>query len=329
MQKSTLRSFFIFLKNPKNSVINPSQKISTKLNLLQQILFFIKILSFSSVAGWVLGILGTTLVRFLTGYSATENNIIFESVVDFNLFTIFFFIVVLGPLFEELSFRLFFSNKKPIFFTGLIFFWFFLTNLILEFTVRNFNLDLEKNIWILQLFLASVIFVIILVSVSNLIISQNQLKDFLEKNFNWFFYTISIVFTLIHITNYLNLNQVFLLLPLLILPQLLLSFVFGFLRLEFNFLTAVLAHSVYNFFLGGSVFLLLLFLDVDSLRKLIEGLNSGQLLVLIENLEASKSLALSLSFSLLIFMYFLVFAIFIWTIFEFLQSKIESRYPDS
>ena len=234
-------------------------------------------------------------------------------------------IVVIGPFAEEVAFRLFFTTKKRLFFTGVIFFSLYLINSLSSLIIAGFNVNLEKEPWVGQVFLYFLVFIILLILVLNLLVSQQQLKTFLQSKFNWFFYITSISFGLIHITNYTNLNQVLWVFPLLLLPQFLLGFVFGFLRSEFNFLTTCLAHSVYNFFLGGMVFLLLFFLDMPSLRELVDSLNSGQITALLEVLDSDGNLILNFFTRLLIFSYFLIFSIFAWVIFESLDFLIKKK----
>jgi membrane protease YdiL (CAAX protease family) len=66
------------------------------------------------------------------------------------------------------------------------------------------------------------------------------------KNFRIAFYAFSLLFGFVHITNFdLTLN-VFLLAPLLVLPQILLGGYFGYLRVRFGILWSMLLHGCYN-----------------------------------------------------------------------------------
>jgi hypothetical protein len=330
MNYSAILDILSFLKNPQKYLYTNSENNSkssfSNLNIFQKLIFFSQIISFSAVLAWFAGVLGTGIISFFTEYSVTENNLIFQGFLDYGPLTVFFLVVFLGPLIEELAFRLFFSEKKGVFFTGLIFFWFFITNIIIEIIVQIFNLNPENTPWLGFLFLASLIFIIVLVVILNLLISKEKLANFIKKNFNWFFYSISITFGLIHITNYTNLNLLLILLsPLLVLPQLLVGTAFGYIRVRFNFLTAFLAHSVYNFLLGGSVFLLLFYLDTNTLKELIENINSGQISALAENLDPSQSFFLNIFLGLIMFSYFVIFTIFLWTIWDFFKVINSSK----
>ena len=66
------------------------------------------------------------------------------------------------------------------------------------------------------------------------------------KSFKIAFYAFSLLFGFVHITNFdLNFN-VFILAPLLVLPQILLGGYFGFIRVRFGLPWSILMHGCYN-----------------------------------------------------------------------------------
>ena len=69
------------------------------------------------------------------------------------------------------------------------------------------------------------------------------------------FYTIAIIFGFIHITNYEISTNVLLLSPILVLPQILLGFYLGFIRIRFGLLWSIALHAIYNGILTGVSFL--------------------------------------------------------------------------
>lgn len=66
------------------------------------------------------------------------------------------------------------------------------------------------------------------------------------KQFKIAFYVFAIVFGFVHITNYEISTNVLLLSPILVLPQTLLGFYLGFIRVRFGLLWSMALHAVYN-----------------------------------------------------------------------------------
>ena len=69
-----------------------------------------------------------------------------------------------------------------------------------------------------------------------------------KKAFKFAFYIFTILFGLIHITNYTITTTVILLTPFLVAPQLFVGAYFGFIRTKFNLGYSMLLHSAYNTF---------------------------------------------------------------------------------
>ena len=69
------------------------------------------------------------------------------------------------------------------------------------------------------------------------------------KSFKYSFYIFTLIFGFIHISNFEINTNVLLLSPILILPQLLVGGYFGYIRVKFGLLWAMLLHGSYNGFL--------------------------------------------------------------------------------
>ncbi|WP_341222053.1 CPBP family intramembrane glutamic endopeptidase [Polaribacter atrinae] len=69
------------------------------------------------------------------------------------------------------------------------------------------------------------------------------------KSFKYAFYIFTLIFGFIHISNFEITTNVLLLSPILILPQLLVGGYFGYIRVKFGLLWAMLLHGSYNGFL--------------------------------------------------------------------------------
>ena len=122
---------------------------------------------------------------------------------------IFFFAVVIAPLFEELMFRL-----------------------ILKFR-SNFLI-----LWPLQL--------LILLQRDNKINLLKTIRNFWDKFYGWIFYLITIVFGLVHILNFEPSLNIYLLAPVLVAPQILIGINLGYLRIRFGLIWSILFHAFHN-----------------------------------------------------------------------------------
>ncbi|RRA93862.1 CPBP family intramembrane glutamic endopeptidase [Paenimyroides viscosum] len=89
-----------------------------------------------------------------------------------------------------------------------------------------------------------------------------------EKYFPIFIYSSSIIFGIVHISNYANFSWTFIVLsPILILTQLTGGFILAYLRVRFNFWLSFLYHALWNFtaiFLLGS--LSMFFVDTIDIK---------------------------------------------------------------
>ena len=78
-------------------------------------------------------------------------------------------------------------------------------------------------------------------------LSNNKAKKLWLKHFRKIFYLSTILFALIHLTNYSNNNIFFYILaPLIVLPQFIGGITLGYLRLKLGFFWGVLQHGLYN-----------------------------------------------------------------------------------
>lgn len=67
-----------------------------------------------------------------------------------------------------------------------------------------------------------------------------------KKTFKIAFYLLTIIFGFIHITNFEINTNTLLFSPLLILPQLVVGFYFGFIRVRFGLIWSIFLHGTYN-----------------------------------------------------------------------------------
>ncbi|MFS4492020.1 CPBP family intramembrane glutamic endopeptidase [Maribacter sp. 2308TA10-17] len=80
---------------------------------------------------------------------------------------------------------------------------------------------------------------------------------FREKTyFKYIFYTLTILFGFIHISNFEISNTVILLSPILVAPQIGVGVIFGFIRIRFGLFWTILCHALFNLILMGPVLIL-------------------------------------------------------------------------
>lgn len=70
-----------------------------------------------------------------------------------------------------------------------------------------------------------------------------------HANFNYIFYLFALVFGYIHLSNFEINTSTILLSPLLVAPQIAIGLIFGFIRVRFGLIWAMLLHATYNFVL--------------------------------------------------------------------------------
>lgn len=77
-----------------------------------------------------------------------------------------------------------------------------------------------------------------------------------SRYFPQVFYGFTLAFALVHLSNFPNLCEIWLLAPLLISPQLSIGVFLGFIRVRFGLLWSMVFHALYNAFLLGPMVLL-------------------------------------------------------------------------
>ncbi|KAI9130870.1 CPBP family intramembrane glutamic endopeptidase [Acaryochloris sp. CCMEE 5410] len=166
---------------------------------------------------------------------------------------IFTMAVIIAPPLEEVLFRLP-LRYTPINLTLPLFLWL----LIILGTLASAKI--VSALWILPLLcLAFLGCVFLRVWLKEKMPAQPIHKHY-EKWIGWFFYGSTIIFGLIHISNYQLINDSALLLaPLLVSPQVLLGVFFAFVRLRYGFWWGVFTHAFHNGLLVGQMLLYRMF----------------------------------------------------------------------
>jgi len=178
---------------------------------------------------------------------------------------IIIFAIFIGPISEELTFRLglkfsyFRTSFNIALLAGLVF---ILLQVNLLESLPLYGLILGLTFLISNLYLKR--------------LGTEKVTAWYLKHFNKLFYTSVLLFGLIHLTNYTDLSEIWLLTPLLFLPQLLAGLLFGYVRSSYGFIYSILLHIFHNAITLTPILLLnILNLDETTLAS-PETLNSFQ-----------------------------------------------------
>ncbi len=198
------------------------------------------------------------------------------------------------------------SNANPEFFTDLSPWWLFALTVVILPTVEEIIFRLPLRPTAVNLALpASIIFCLMAIAAQvtgttlgltiaaltalNVYLWRSppkvkKLENFYRRYPRVIFYLSTVLFGAIHITNYEQ--EVWQLLPILVLPQTILALWMGFLRLRYGFLWAVLGHGLHNGFVLTPLLLIKIFGSAEMQKRwfsnpgAVENLSVGdQLLV--------------------------------------------------
>ncbi|MCK4358236.1 MAG: CPBP family intramembrane metalloprotease [Candidatus Cloacimonetes bacterium] len=151
------------------------------------------------------------------------------------------FSLIIGPLLEELVFRLSLKfNRLNLSISCGAITYFFSSPCLFN------NKDVEIGINnIYRLLLGFTVFIVFYYLILNNSI-ERKLSNFWDRNFKYIFYFSVLSFGMIHITNYeLSLNHL-LFIPIITLPRIILGIIFGFIRTKFGIGWSIVLHVFYN-----------------------------------------------------------------------------------
>ncbi len=226
------------------------------------ILNVIRLWSLSFVFAVFFALLSNLLLQD-AGYSQEDFKLT-ELITDFSPFAIFFLVAIWAPVSEEVAFRLWLKFSPFKWALGIGFFLLFLVLLIEPpfFPEEMLLLDSSQGI-LNSLGFLSISFVLIF-SVLKVKAISFFVESFFKKYFHVFFYTLALLFAFIHLTNYdVDFKEIWYFAPLLIFPQLFLSFIITFIRMKYGFFWAMFSHSLNNIIAITPILLLSSVLEKD------------------------------------------------------------------
>jgi len=122
---------------------------------------------------------------------------------------IFFFAVIVAPLFEEVMFRLILKFRS-----NFLILWSIHIGVALHLGQKRSLLKTARKVW--------------------------------DKFYRWIFYFMAVAFGLMHIMNFEPSLNIYLLAPILVAPQILIGINLGYLRIRFGLIWSILFHALYN-----------------------------------------------------------------------------------
>jgi len=252
MPYNLIPNFFSFLKNPtKNS------RKYTNMNALKQTWQIVRLWAFTFLITIVLSII-TTQILLAVGIDLenTEEHAVADLLFNVPLGITFLLAVIIGPFVEEISFRLFLRYKNLIWFSlGLGGFVYYMINFFDGF----FGFLSSATDWLKTLDLPGIVVAIgfqfglililsaIVYSLIKITHQEKNLSELTQKNFTILFWITVFSFGFIHAGNFASIGQFWYLIPVMTLPQIFSGAIWGFVRMKFGFVWAVLYHSFHNF----------------------------------------------------------------------------------
>ena len=171
--------------------------------------------------------------NFLPEYSVPK----IESFANSGSIILFLFIVIFGPLIEEVLCRL---NLKITKLNISAFLTAVLMLIIQVFFFRRFHFYIYLSIIPL--------FALIYYTINQLHFPIGGIENFVKSKFKYVFHFSAIVFGMIHLTNYDAIYWwMIVIIPILIAPYITMGYVFGYARMKYGFVNGFLMHSTINF----------------------------------------------------------------------------------
>lgn len=218
MASSLLDTYIQFLRSP---VLNdPPEDISTQKTIGQ-------ILRLYTLHFLLVMLVGIVITQFS---GAQDDSIITDAIAEMSAGILFLSAVVAAPVLEELVFRLpMRSFAVNLAFSGSFVGVFLLLGMVKSgsffLLILGMLVGFNLYLWIKR---------------PKMMICQK----IYERYATYIFYFLTLVFGAIHITNYEA--QVWALLPLLVLPQVIIALWLGFVRVRYGFKWAIFAHAFHN-----------------------------------------------------------------------------------
>ena len=159
--------------------------------------------------------------------------------IDNSIYNSFYVIIFLGPIIEEIAFRLSLKyTRLNVFLSSTLISYYLLTKFI--FKLDSFNIE--------QYFLYRILLSLIIgcLFLAFCFFKEQRIIIFYEKHLKFIIYLNCILFTIIHLNN-LNNNIPLFFIIILLLPYFISSLIYSYLRLKYSFVHSTFSHVFTNF----------------------------------------------------------------------------------
>ena len=230
--------------------------------------------SFSAVIIFGIGLIIAEVME-RTGYDLTQHSVV-DLFLNQSTYVILFLVFLWAPITEELTFRLGLRYSPYRLGFSIVFF----ATILAGMGLVLFNDFFESFIDWIYLYsrleiLAAYIFVVAGFGVGfGFIIKKRadhaRIEKFYRKNFQIIFYSLALLFGSVHLFNFLNLGEIWYLAIILVMPQLLLGLVLGYVRMFYGIVWAVLFHFLHNAIISFPI-ILLSYISEDTFKAMTAG----------------------------------------------------------
>lgn len=312
MNNSLLARFFRYLRRPTYYINSPKKRF---LEIIVELLRLFALLYLLALASGLL----IYLVTSIFSYDFDQNSVV-SLVQNAPIVVTFILAVIIAPITEELTFRLFLRYspwKMALSLTFILIFSIdFLKNYIFT-NIPEWFLSIQyllNGMGILSYLIFAVATTLVIYVIIRTFVKTEKAIEIYKKHFGKLFYLSVILFALIHITNYLNLGTLILLTPFFILPQFFAGLFLGYVRMIYGFKWGILFHAAYN--LLTLLPFIIFSLGSENLKNLIFGSETT-----IVNLPTADLILLSFVGFGAIFVIVLFIALNIWMVAEYFLKK--------
>lgn len=290
---SLLRDFFSFLAKPDYDGQSIRKKLPGKLRDT------FRLWSFGIVVAGGLSLLASFFID-KAGYDPSQNTVI-DLFFSQPFYVVILMVFVWAPVTEELTFRLGlkYSPYRLSFTAG------FVIIVVASFLAESIP---EIREWVVGALsglstvgrLAAYLGIVTVIGILlgrwwSYKLPHKRISRFYRKHFALLFYLSSVVFGLVHIFNYYNLDQFWYLFPLLVIPQTIFGIIFAYIRVYYGLIWAIFSHFIHNAAVSMPI-LVYSFFPQPVFEKLAAG-NPAAL----ENLSQAQSMTITLfSLSMLV-----------------------------
>lgn len=226
------KNFFEYLKNP----------VSTENDELFTFKIYFKLI----VLGYLLIFISSIFVTTLRTFNVLPPyfNPRIESLTGIDSIIFFMYVVIVGPLIEEILCRL---NLKITKLNIAVFLAVFIPVIIKVVFIR----EIQRYFYLSTIPL----FIAIYYAINRFGFPSEKIDNFVKSKFKYVFHFSAIVFGMIHLSNYDTIYWwMIAMIPLLTAPYIAMGYVFGYARMKYGFVNGFLMHSTVNFI---SVFLMM------------------------------------------------------------------------